>query len=164
MFEIHCFWAPLLLFNMPRAGCAHPKFHLVKSNKNPVIQIYPLWDKSPSELQLLWETELRENSMTMETSKEEKGQSRLSLDSWGRATHAPRTEWQVSWQQNNHTDSWFAVPYGAILGTGHARLSPKATQRSREKGKPAAFAKRKGNWNEVIQLWSGEETKIPTTK
>lgn len=78
--------------------------------------------------------------------------------------HRLTTEWQVSWQQNNHTDSWFAVPYGAILGIGHARLSPKATQRSREKGKPAAFAKRKGNWNEVIQLWSGEETKIPTTK
>lgn len=38
------------------------------------------------------------------------------------------------------------------------------TQKSCKKGKIAALAKRKVNWNEVIQLWSGEERKIPTTK
>lgn len=60
-------------------SCSTPLLELVVpilistlSNPTKILWFrYPVWDKSPSKLQLLWETELRENNMNTESCKEE---------------------------------------------------------------------------------------------
>lgn len=144
---------------------------LISTLSNPAKILwsrYPVWNKSPSKLQLLWEMELRKNCMKRRVPKKKKEHNRLSLDFWGRAIHALTENRMASVMTTERpqwmNDSLFAVRYCTILRRCHASLSHIATQKSCEKEKLAALAKRKGNWNEVIQLWSGEERKIPTTK
>lgn len=87
-------------YNTSRAGCAHPNFQLVKSNKDPVIQPSGLRQVTLKiSAALLWEMEPRETNVKVKSCKEEKKKEEhnvLSLDLWEESyMHWLKTEWQM---------------------------------------------------------------------
>lgn len=101
----------------------------ILSNPTKILWFrYSVWEKSPSKLQLLWETEQRKQRDHRELQRRKKNTTDFHWTSEEEPyKHWLKTEWQVSWQQNDHTDSLFAVRYCAIQRTGHASISCDAT-------------------------------------